>query len=207
MMIAGGEEDRPVHLGRGVEDRQPLAVQPGRRQRPDASSVASWLPWPLSQRKMLSTMMTVASTIRPKSIAPTDSSWPNSPRSTRMPIAKNSANGIVVADDDGAAQIAEEHPLQEEDQHDADDHVVQDGARGDVDQVLAVVDALDAHAGRQDTGRVDPLDLLLRPALIVGMLFSPRRISTMPWTMSSSSSLPAMPSRGWLADDRPSRRR
>ncbi len=45
---------------------------------------------------MLSTMITVASTIRPKSIAPTDSRFADSPRNTRMPIAKNSANGIVV---------------------------------------------------------------------------------------------------------------
>ena len=33
---------------------------------------------------------------------------------------------------------------------------------------------------------------------IVGVLCSPRRISTMPWTMSSASSWPAMPRRGWL---------
>ena len=34
-------------------------------------------------------------------------------------------------------------------------------------------------------------------ALIAGMLFSPRCISTMPWTMSSLLSWPATPSRGW----------
>ncbi|GJD80866.1 hypothetical protein NBEOAGPD_4109 [Methylobacterium gregans] len=34
-------------------------------------------------------------------------------------------------------------------------------------------------------------------ASIAGVLSSPRRISTMPWTMSSSSFMPAMPSRGW----------
>ena len=67
------------------------------------------------------------------------------------------------ADDDRAAQIAEEQPLQQEDQRDAEHHVVQDRAGGDVDQVLAVVDALDAHAGRQDAGAVDALDLLLDP--------------------------------------------
>src|SRR6476661_555032 len=37
---------------------------------------------------------------------------------------------------------------------------------------------------------------------IVGMLFSPRRISTMPCTISSSLSLPAIPSRGVADDDR-----
>ena len=33
---------------------------------------------------------------------------------------------------------------------------------------------------------------------IVGMLSAPRRISTIPWTISSSLSCPAMPKRGWL---------
>src|SRR5581483_10130622 len=65
------------------------------------------------------------------------------------------------ADDDGAAQVAQEYPLQEEDQGDADDHVVQDRVRGDVDQVLAVVDALDAHARRQHVRVVDALHLLM----------------------------------------------
>ena len=46
---------------------------------------------------MFSTMMTEASTIRPKSIAPTDSRLADSPRSTIRPIANDSANGIVVA--------------------------------------------------------------------------------------------------------------
>ena len=46
---------------------------------------------------MLSTMMTVASTIRPKSIAPTESRLADSPRSTMMPTAKNSAKGMVAA--------------------------------------------------------------------------------------------------------------
>ena len=46
---------------------------------------------------MLSTMMTVASTIRPKSMAPTESRLADSPRNTMMPTAKNSANGMVAA--------------------------------------------------------------------------------------------------------------
>ena len=49
-----------------------------------------------SRRKIASTMITVASTIRPKSIAPTDSRFADLPRSTRMMTAKNSANGIVA---------------------------------------------------------------------------------------------------------------
>ena len=46
---------------------------------------------------MFSTMITVASTISPKSMAPTESRLAESPRMTRMPMAKNSAKGIVAA--------------------------------------------------------------------------------------------------------------
>src|SRR6185369_2152318 len=67
------------------------------------------------------------------------------------------------ADDQRAAQIAEEYPLQQHDQDDADHHVVQHGVGGDVDQILAVVDPLDLHAGRQDRGIVDVVDQLLDP--------------------------------------------
>src|SRR5450631_2415254 len=59
------------------------------------------------------------------------------------------------ADDQGAAQIAQKNPLQQHDQQNAYHHVVQHGRGGDVDQILAVVDALDVHAGRQDAGIVD----------------------------------------------------
>ena len=48
------------------------------------------------------------------------------------------------ADDQRAAEVAEEYPLQQHDQEDPDHHVVQHGVGGDVDQVLAVVDPLDA---------------------------------------------------------------
>ncbi len=48
-------------------------------------------------RKMFSTMMTEASTMRPKSIAPTDSRLADSPRQTIRPMANASANGIVAA--------------------------------------------------------------------------------------------------------------
>src|SRR5215475_10319264 len=47
------------------------------------------------------------------------------------------------ADDDGAAQVAEEHPLQQEDQPDPEHHVVEDRPSRDVDELLAIVDALD----------------------------------------------------------------
>ena len=51
--------------------------------------------------------------------------------------------------------------MQGEDQQDAERHIVQDRSRGDVDEVLAIVDPLDAHAGRQNVRAVDPLDFAL----------------------------------------------
>ena len=67
-------------------------------------------------------------------------------------------------DDDGAAQIPEEHPLHEKDQHDAEDHIVQHGASGGVDQLLAVVDLLEPRPRRHHAGRVDLLDFGLDAA-------------------------------------------
>ena len=65
--------------------------------------------------------------------------------------------------DDGAAQVAQKRPLQEEDQCNPDQQVVHDGVRGQVDQVTAVVDFFKAHAGRQDTAVIDFLDFGLHP--------------------------------------------
>src|SRR6266446_10093171 len=58
-------------------------------------------------------------------------------------------------DGHGAAKIAEEQPLHDENQHDAEYHVVQHSARRQVNQVAAVVDSLDLHAGRQNIRVVD----------------------------------------------------
>jgi len=46
---------------------------------------------------MFSTMITVASTTRPKSMAPTDKRFADSPRNTISPIANDKANGMVIA--------------------------------------------------------------------------------------------------------------
>ena len=75
----------------------------------------------------VSTMMTVASTIRPKSIAPTDKQVGGFAAQHQDADGEEQRKGNGRADDQRAAQIAEEHPLQQEDQHDADDHVVQHG--------------------------------------------------------------------------------
>ncbi len=87
------------------------------------------------------------------------------------------------AHDDGTTQIAEEHPLQQHDQQDADDHVVQHGVRRGVDQVLAIVDALDPNTRWQKVELL--IDLTSSSTReMVGELCSPRRISTIPCTMS-----------------------
>src|SRR5207248_5246422 len=44
---------------------------------------------------------------------------------------------------------------------DADHHVVQHRRGGEIDQILAVIDPLDVHAGRQDVGFIDGCDQLL----------------------------------------------
>ena len=109
-------------------------------------------------------MITVASTMMPKSMAPIDSRFADSPLSTRMTTANSKREGNGGRHDQRAAQVAQEQPLDEEDQHHAHHHVVQHGVGGDVDQDAAVVDALDAHAGRQQVGAVDPVDLGLDQA-------------------------------------------
>src|SRR5262249_22657209 len=55
----------------------------------------------------------------------------------------------VDTDDDGAAQVSQEHPLDQEDQQTAEDQVVQDGMSRDVDERGAVVERNDLHPRRQ----------------------------------------------------------
>src|SRR6516162_3576909 len=110
-------------------------------------------------RKMFSTMMTLASTMRPKSIAPTDSRLADSPRMTRMPIAKKRAKGMVDDTNEGAAQISQKNPLNEKNQNHAEHQVEQDSMGGQVDEIAAIVDAFDLHARRENPRRIDLLDL------------------------------------------------
>ncbi len=53
--------------------------------------------------------------------------------------------------------------MQQHDQADAEDHVLEHGPGRGLDQVLAVIDALDMHTRRKDGGIVDALDELLDP--------------------------------------------
>ena len=65
----------------------------------------------------------------------------------------------VGADDDGAAQIAEKDPLNEENQHAAENQIMQHRAGGDVDQLSAIVERHQPDAGRQAAVAVDLGDL------------------------------------------------
>ncbi len=75
--------------------------------------------------------------------------------------AEEQREGNVDADDDGAAQVAEEDPLDEEHQKTAEDEVVQDRVRRDRHERRAVVERNELHPRRQGPVAVDLLDLRL----------------------------------------------
>ena len=108
---------------------------------------------------MFSTMMTVASTMMPKSMAPIDSRLADSPLSTSTTTANKSAKGMVAETISALRRLPRNSHWIRKISIDAHHHVVQHGVGGDVDQRAPVVDALDAHAGRQHAGAVDLLDL------------------------------------------------
>ena len=169
----GGEEHRLVDLKHADQDEaQPVGPVRRARRRSSASGRCPTGPRqapegraacprgePGSCGSMFSTRITAESTMMPKSTAPTDNRFASSPSSTRMMMLKNSAKGNIDADDDGAAQVAEKDPLNEEDQQAAEDEVVQHRVGGDRDQHGAVVERNDLHARRQRAVAVD----LLRP--------------------------------------------
>ena len=64
-------------------------------------------------------MITEPSTIRPKSIAPTDKRFADSPRTVMTITREGQGEGDGRGDHDGAAQIAEKEPLHQKDQDDA----------------------------------------------------------------------------------------
>ena len=57
-----------------------------------------------------------------------------------------------------AAQIAEEKPLDQEDQRDAEEHIMQHRTHRDGDEVAAVIERFDLHAARQAAVAVNLLD-------------------------------------------------
>src|SRR5258708_468707 len=119
-------------------------------------------------------MITAESTMMPKATAPSDNRLASSPRSTKMMLAKKSANGIVRADDDGAAQVTQENPLNEENQQTAENQIVQNGMRGQSDQRAAIVIGNNLYSRGQTAIGIQLCDFSLNARNdIVGMLGPP----------------------------------
>ncbi len=108
-------------------------------------------------------MMTVPSTMMPRSIAPTDKQIGRVAAQHRDDDGEKQRHRNGRRHDQRAAQIAEEHPLDQEDQRDAEQHIVHHRAHRDRDQVAAVVERIDLDAGRQAAVAVDALDRRAHP--------------------------------------------
>ena len=113
---------------------------------------------------MFSTMMTVESTMMPKSTAPIDSRLADLPRRNSTEKANSRASGMLIATMSAAADVAEEHQQDHRHQRHADEQVLVDRLGGEVDQVGAVVVGLDLDARQQLAGLVQLLDLGLHVA-------------------------------------------
>ena len=96
----------------------------------------------------------------PKSTAPTESRLALSPIITSRMVAKNSANGMFRPNDDRAAKVAQEDPLDQENQQASEDQVVQHGVRGDGDQRRPVVERNDLDSARQAAVVIQRVDRL-----------------------------------------------
>ena len=145
---------------------------------------------------MFSTMMTVASTMMPRSIAPTDSRLADSPRSTVMITARNSATGMVAATISAQRRSPRNTHWIRKISAMPNSMLCSTVLHRDRDQVAAVVERLDVHAGRQAAVGIDALRPPRARRCTTSMVRSNFCISTMPVTMSVVSSRPAMPSRG-----------
>ena len=97
---------------------------------------------------MFSTKITAESTMMPKSTAPIDNRLASSPLQHQDDDAEEQRERDVDADDDRAAQIAEEDPLDQKNQQTAEDEIVQNRMGRDVDERGAIVirNELDARA-------------------------------------------------------------
>ena len=119
----------------------------------------SGLAWKL--RNTFSTRITAESTMMPKSTAPTDNRLASSPISTRMMMLKNSANGMLTPTMMALRRSPRKTHWMRNTSSAAEDEIVQDGVRGDVDQRGAVVERNDLHPRRQRAVAVDLFDLAL----------------------------------------------
>ena len=73
-----------------------------------------------------------------------------------MITARNGATGIVAENDQSAAQIAEESPLDQEDRGNAEEHVVQHSLHRDRNQIATIIERLDRHSRRQAPIGIEP---------------------------------------------------
>ena len=106
---------------------------------------------------MCSTMISVPSTMMPKSSAPRLSRFAGMPVKCMQTKANSSDSGIVIGGQQRRAHAAEEQEQHRDDDHQPFEQRVGDGVQRVVDQIRAVVDRHDPHAGRQ-AGRVQLVD-------------------------------------------------
>jgi len=78
-----------------------------------------------------------------------------------MPIAKKSAKGMVAATIVALRKSPKKNPLNEKDENDAEYEIMKHGFGRYFDEIAAVVDSLDAHAGGEQTDRADVFDFRL----------------------------------------------
>ncbi len=102
-----------------------------------------------SRRTQFSIMITLESTIMPKSIAPRLIRLAVTPVASMMLAAKSIESGIASATIRPPRMLPSSSEQDHDHQRPALDQVVQDGVEGLVDQVGPVVEGLDRHARRQ----------------------------------------------------------
>ena len=132
------EEDRPRHLDGGAreERRRWLAGSATKSGSPVGSCSAR-------RRMKFSIMTTAPSTIRPKSIAPSDIRFADTPKS-RMPMKPASIErGMTAATMSDGPHVAQEEEEDGDDEERAFEQVLRDRVRGAVDDLALVVEGRD----------------------------------------------------------------
>ena len=144
---------------------------------------------------MFSSTITAPSTMMPKSIAPSESRLAGMPRMLQADEGGQQRQRDDDRDDAGGAQVAEKQVQHDRDQQRAFEQVLEDRVQRRVDQPGAVVVRHDAARPSAGSLAFSAATRSLTAASTSDG-FSPLRISTMPVTISSSSSCPTRPWRG-----------
>ena len=98
---------------------------------------------------MLSTMISVASTIMPKSMDPSEIKFADCPIEDHHRKGKQQRQRNGQCHDQGRAQMPQKDKQDDEDQHHAADENIRDGLDRRMDQGRAIVEGFDLDAGRQ----------------------------------------------------------